>query len=199
MSPLITTKASASAQGYGLFSPTAIAGGNYYSIATVTVGAGGASNISFSSIPNTYTHLQLRGILRDNRSTSGGNNVNIRVGNSGIDSGSNYASHLLYGDGSSASTSAQSSQTAGAFGISTSSSDGANIFGVQVIDILDYTNTSKNKTIRWLAGIDTNGAGQIRFSSTLWMSTSAITDIQFYDNAGASYVQYSSFALYGVK
>ena len=45
----------------------AAAGGgtSYESIATVTVGAGGSSSISFTSIPSTYKHLQIRAITRD--------------------------------------------------------------------------------------------------------------------------------------
>lgn len=33
---------------------------DYDSIATTTVGAGGAASITFSSIPSTYQHLQIR-------------------------------------------------------------------------------------------------------------------------------------------
>lgn len=80
-----------------LASPT-----SYESIATVTVGAGGSSSISFSSIPSTYKHLQLRGIVRTtdtSAAASDGNYIGIRFNG---DTGANYVAHNLYGNGGSA-------------------------------------------------------------------------------------------------
>jgi predicted patatin/cPLA2 family phospholipase len=75
---------------------------------------------------------------------------------------------------------------------------GANIFGAGVIDILDYANTNKYKTVRALSGHDNNGSGYVNFESGLWMSTSAITSIKLF-TAGNVYAQYTQFALYGIK
>ena len=50
--------------------------GSFESIATATVSTA-TPTISFTSIPATYTHLQLRGIARDAR-TVNVNNINIR-------------------------------------------------------------------------------------------------------------------------
>jgi hypothetical protein len=76
----------------------------------------------------------------------------------------------------------------------------ANIFAVGVIDLLDYKNTNKNKTVRTIGGYDLNGSGAVAFGSGLWMDTSAITQIDI-SPLGASdkFVQYSSFALFGIK
>ena len=69
-----------------------------------------------------------------------------------------------------------------------------------IVDILDYENTNKNKTIRSLAGLDLNGSGgRIEFCSSLWMSSAAITSVKVDNFAGGNIAQYSSFALYGVK
>ena len=73
----------------------------------------------------------------------------------------------------------------------------ANIFGTGIIDILDYADTSKYKTVRTLFGYDANGSGYIAFSSNLWQSTSAITSITMTPVNGIA--EYSSFALYGIK
>ena len=46
------------------------AGGDFESIATVTVGGGGAASIEFTSIPGTYQHLQIRGIIGNGGDTT---------------------------------------------------------------------------------------------------------------------------------
>jgi hypothetical protein len=169
---------------------------SYESIATVTVGSGGTTNIEFTSIPSTYTHLQIRGILRTNEAGSASNS-RIRINS---DSSSNYAYHYLVGDGGSAYSGAASSQTSGLTGIMAGGTATSGIFGGIVIDILDYANTNKNKTIRSLAGLDLNGSGgRIEFCSSLWMSSSAITSIKIDNFAGGNIVQYSQLALYGIK
>jgi hypothetical protein len=67
------------------------------------------------------------------------------------------------------------------------------------MDILDYANTSKNKTIRMLSGNDRNGSGDIILISGLWASTSAINQIDLRLESAANFAQYSQFALYGIK
>lgn len=179
-----------------LLNPFVFAGaaGDFESIATITVGAGGASSIEFTSIPGTYQHLQVREMVRSSQATT--------VGTTGIqfnsDTGSNYARHILYGDGSSAASTGQASQSGGWVGTFPGSSISANIFGASVIDILDYANASKNTTVRALSGVDVNGAtGYLQVCSTLWTSTAAVTSIKL--TAGTGYAQYSTVALYGIK
>ena len=165
---------------------------SFESIATVTVGSGGASDITFSAIGSTYKHLQIRLTSK----LSDQNNIYMQVGNGSIDTGSNYAWHELYGDGSSAAAGAGSSQTFTK--VSYQASTGSNIMSVAVIDILDYGSTSKYKTIRSLTGSDANGSGYVFLRSGLWQSTSAINTIKLYGQSG-SFNQYTSAALYGIK
>jgi hypothetical protein len=183
---------------------TPVVAGSYYSIATTTLGTT-ASSITFSSIPSTYSHLQIRMLAQTNRATYGGDNFYFRVGLSSVDSGSNYSWHNLYGNGS--STDSNNGTTAsyinvlngGCLGTTAGSS-----FGSVVIDILDYTNTNKYKTTRALGGTDDNGASSggfgfgIGINSGSWRSTSAIDTITLYPMNGSSFTQYSKFALYGV-
>ena len=170
---------------------------NYESIATTTLSTGNAT-ITFSSIPATYTHLQIRIIARDERAITGGNA--FYAGFNSDTTAANYKAHQVYGDGSAAGAEAINGNTRGAYcGVSAGNSNGSNIFSGTVIDILDYANTSKNKTIRSLSGIDNNGSGQIGFSSGLWMSLTAITTITLKNVTDNLFKQYSSFALYGVK
>lgn len=168
---------------------------DYESISTVTVGAGGSSAITFSSIPSTYTHLQVRYIARSAVSDVS-DNIWSRFNS---DTGSNYTFHLLEGTGSAAAAGAGTSQTRNLFGRCAGNTAGSNIFGAAVIDILDYANTNKYKTIRNLAGDDRNGGGSIRFESGLWLNTAAVNTLTITTNGFGNFLQYSSFALYGIK
>ena len=175
---------------------------SYESIATVTVGSGGATSIEFTSIPSTYTHLQIRGIARSKRTDFSIDQLYTRINS---DSGSNYSWHWLYGNGSSAGTDAGTSSTSMNLGwfATNASASVTNAFGGFVLDILDYANTNKYKTVRILCGNDLNGGGSpftgtIVFASGLWRNTNAITSISF-DPSESDFAQYSSFALYGIK
>lgn len=167
---------------------TAFSPSSYESIATVTVGSGGSSSIVFSSIPSTYTHLQIR-----TSSRISGQSYGLLRFNS--DSTSVYGTHFLLGDGANAQATASLSNT-NIFGIYVGS--GANIFGAGVVDILDYTNTNKFTTTRSLTGTDENGSGVVLLLSGLWRNTAAITNIEILPQA-SSFAQYSHFALYGIK
>ena len=170
----------------------------YDSIATVTVGSGGSSTISFTSIPATYTHLQIRCITKSARA-GGQDYLDMRVGGSSIDSGSNYSWHYLMGNGS-AGSSAGGATTNFALGATVPTTSGSGEFAATVIDILDYTSANKNKTIRALSGWDNNGSGNIELWSSQWINSStAIGSINLYSDTGSNFVQYSQYALYGVK
>jgi hypothetical protein len=167
----------------------------FESIETVTVGGAGAATITFSSIPQTYTHLQVRYIARGTASAAG---VGIREQFNG-DTSASYATHQLYGDGSGALTAATSGNSEMQIGGMTGATAGSNMFGVGVLDILDYANTSKYKTVRCLDGRDINGSGGYIFlESGLWRNTAAINSVLFYASSN-NFAEYSSFALYGVK
>jgi len=169
------------------------AAGDYQSIATTTVGAGGASSVSFTGISSTYTHLQVRYIARSNE----GSNNNITY-NFNSDTSANYSDHTIFADGSSVSAFATANTSSPIFLALSNSSRLSGTFSAGVFDLLDYANTNKYKTVRTLSGREDNSAGALLFSSGGWRSTSAITSITFAPSVG-SFVQYSSFALYGIK
>ena len=162
-----------------------ILSGSYESIATVTVGTS-VSSISFSSIPSTYKHLQ----IRYSANSSGGGNPSVRFNG---DSGNNYTYHIIYGQTSSAISTGAISQSSTLLGSVYST---ANVFAGGVIDILDYANTNKTKVIKTLCGADTNSSAEVGLFSGLWNSTSAINSVTI---SLTNFTQYSSFALYGIK
>ena len=113
------------------------------------------------------------------------------------DSGSNYSYHSLYGNGTSALAEGLASQSS--IGVGQIAGDNsANVFGASVIDILDYSVTSKNTTVRSLGGSDRNGAGSMRMQSGCWLNTSAVTTITLVLNTG-DWGEYSTAALYGIR
>jgi hypothetical protein len=169
---------------------------SYESIATVTVGSGGSATVSFSSIPSTFKHLQIRGTHRSDAASSG-NNVGLYM-RFNSDTGSNYNWHELAGNGSGTLAYGQADSGINASPHGPRSGDTANVFNAEVIDILDYTDTNKNTTTRALAGDDLNGSGWIHLSSGLWRNTAAITTITLFVES-SNIAQYSSFALYGIK
>lgn len=166
---------------------------SYFSIATTTLGSTTGS-ITFSSIPSTYTHLQLREISRGGVVES---DDTIYATFNG-DTAANYSFHNLLGTGSAAFANAGTSQSNIQISRIAEASLASNIYNATVIDILDYTNTNKYKTTKSLSGWDGNGSGDIRFISGNWRSTSAITSITLTPGSG-SFLQYTQFALYGVK
>jgi hypothetical protein len=168
---------------------------SYESIATVTVGSGGASSVSFTGIASTYKHLQIRGIARSNRaSTRDALKVTVN-GNS-----SNFAYHNLYGEGTTAVAQAYTSQAEMVFNDISGASATSGVFGVMVIDILDYASTSKYKTIRALGGSDNNTSGLLGLNSGFYSgNTNAITSITLQAYVGTGLAEYSQFALYGIK
>lgn len=168
---------------------------SYESIATVTIGAGGAASATFSSIPSTYKHLQIRGISKTTRTTATVESLQIQFNS---DTATNYSYHELIGDGSSASSDAATSNTYAAFA-RTAGNANTSFFGGFSMDILDYADTNKYKTTRTLSGVDLNGSGAVFFNSGLWRSTSAISSIVIKPETGTNLQQYSSFALYGIK
>jgi hypothetical protein len=170
--------------------------GDFESIATTTL-ATTAATVTFTSIPATFTHLQIRCLIRSNRASGDGADLKVKFNGSSTD----YAFHDLFGDGASATAASGTSATSISLQrIASDNTAGANIFAGMVIDILDYTSTSKNKTVRSLGGYDNNGDGDIALSSGLWYaSPAAITSIELTTTATTSFKQYSQFALYGIR
>lgn len=180
------------------------AAGDFESIATVTVGAGGSSSVSFSSISSGYKHLQIRALHRTTGSDATGA-FQFWLNN---DTASNYSVHQLIGDGSGTAAYGSANQSillASAAYNTLGTLATANCFGVSIIDILDYANTNKYKTIRSMTGRESNESanGRIAYESGSWRSTSAVNRIDLKTLSGtgsaANFAQYSHIAIYGIK
>jgi hypothetical protein len=168
--------------------------GDYVQIASAVVDSSGANMITFNNIPQTFSHLQLRGFNRSVSASTGG--MWGKTYFNGDVTTANYYSHNIYGQGASATSSANGS-TVSQYSFFTCHTGDAS-WGSLVMDVIDYSSVNKYKTSRFLSGYDANGTGYVMLNSELWMNTVAVSSISI-DNTGANFAQYSRFALYGVK
>lgn len=170
--------------------------GGYWPIASAA-GTGSSGTVTFSSIPSTYKHLQLRIMSRIDGTGTGDQYGRIRP--NGDSSTANYTYHALYGNGSTATADGNATGTYNGVPYSNlRGGNAANLMSVNIVDILDYTSTSKYKTVRLFSGWDTNGSGFVYHISSLWLSTSAISSLDIFHN-GANFTTASTFELYGIK
>lgn len=162
-------------------------------ISSVTVGAGGASSIDFTSIPSTYTDLILKVSARG---TTNGGALFVRFNGSST----GYSAKQLYGSGSAVGSGAGGGGTTyldgGIIGQSTNT---ANTFSNQELYIPNYAG-SNNKSVS-VDSVNENNATEAYaiFNADLWSNTAAITSISLTPQNGVTFVQYSTAYLYGVK
>ena len=172
----------------------AVAGGPAYDLLETTILGSATSSVTFSSLAtyaSDYKHLQLRMVTRVDQV-----NDQIRLRFNG-DTGSNYADHNLYGNGSSLFSQALTSQTGIQFARTAYSSMTANSFSGIVLDVLDAYSTTKNTTIRALSGM-TGGANNLQLYSGFYNNTAAVSSINIYIGA-TNLVAGSRFSLYGIR
>jgi hypothetical protein len=156
------------------------------------------SSITFSNLgdySSTYKHLQVRWTAR---SSSGNTFQDTLIRMNGATSG--YASHYINANGGGVSSESQPSSSriyilGGAIG----GGAGSGNFGMAVMDLLDSYSTSKNKTVRILAGRVVDGQMGIHIGSGFLNSTDAISSIEVYPDGGHSWVSGCRFSIYGVK
>jgi hypothetical protein len=170
------------------------AGSTYTPIATTTI-ASPAASYTFSSISGSYTDLVL---IVSGYSTSQDNSLLCRVGNSSVDTGNNYSTTYLRGDGSNAASGRFSNvdfmriQAAG--GMSASSSN----IGVFIANFMNYANTSTYKTVLSRANQTAGTYPATEAVVNLWRSTSAINIMTVYPFSGASFATGTTLTIYGI-
>jgi hypothetical protein len=168
------------------------AAGDYELIATA-FGTGSSGTITFSSIDQSYKHLQLRIV---GKSTGAGTDTRLTF--NGV-STSTHSAHFLQGNGAIVSAGASLNQPFIRLYSTLAQSTTTNAFAGSIIDILDYTSTTKNKTIRNLSG-HTGSVDMVNLSGGQAPSSAAITSLSLVVNtAGNFYTSTSRFSLYGIK
>lgn len=153
-------------------------------ISTYTA-TGNISDLTLSSIPQTYTDLVL--IISGKAQPAGGGSVLVQVNG---DTGTNYSLTYMFGGGSSA-TSGRITNSAQFFTSRTTTTEGTGI-----THFMNYSNTTTHKT-----ALSRGGAadGIIIALANTWRSTAAITSMRLFPESGPGFATGFTATLYGVK
>ena len=159
----------------------------YEPIATTTLGSA-QSSVTFSSISGSYTDL----VLIVNQTATTTNNHGIQFNG---DTNFNYSTTLVYGDGTSAASERKATTGGGATPYIFTNNGGVTAISTSIIQIMNYSNTTTNKTVisRW----SQSNVGAVAFAG-LWQNTSAIISVTYLAGAG-NINSGSTFTLYGIK
>jgi hypothetical protein len=156
------------------------------------------NSLSFTNIPQTYAHLELRLYTRSAAVTTL-ENVFMRFNG---DAGSNYTSSYIEGYATTAANSTGGFSnsvmlTAKTVGAGTAATQA---FAPAVILIADYTSTAKAKTARTFSGYESADVNSsIFFTTETWTGTAAINSITLYVSGAVNWSVGSVFSLYGIR
>ena len=173
--------------------------GDYELIATTILGTAQASVVfTVSSFASTYKHLQIR---YASRGTTAANLVSNRMhmNNIGGASGTSYALHGL-GGSTNVFSYGFANERSLLCGLSAGANQATNVFGSGVVDILDYSSSTKNTTVRALSGVSSgvNTSSEVAINGGLFNNTAAVTEITITPDSG-NLVAGSRFSLYGIR
>jgi hypothetical protein len=186
MSPILTGVVASGISG-NLTVPS-----SYESIQTFLLTDDNSSSITFSSIPSTYKNLQIRVFA------AGQANTNVRMRFNG-DGGSSYSYHLINGGAPYGATPGFGRGTSQTSMLMYDQQLGNNsYYNVTVTDVIDYSSTTKNKSIKTISGADNNSGAFMYLLGGTWYNTSAVNSITIFPFSN-NFFAGSNFALYGIK
>ena len=161
------------------------------------------SSVEFSSIPATYEHLQFRLTARSSYAATGQATLDVQLGTGGgaVDTGTNYSRHYVRGTGTIEDASAATGSTAIDCMRAVNANEVSTKYSPSIMDILDYANANKNKTVQAMTWADKAGSyPEMGFASGLWDATGAVDRVKFTLSGGSyNFVRGSEFTLYGLK
>lgn len=161
---------------------------SYESIATPTI-SGSSNFVEFTSIPQTYKHLQIRFSVLTNTT-----NADILLYVNNVTSAGSYTYHELRSNGSTVTASGNANMSH--YYVATNATS-ATYPCVGVVDIFDYADTNKITTTRTISGKDENGGGTVQILTGMNKVTTAITSMKF--DCTSTIDTKSKIALYGIK
>ena len=170
----------------------------YKLIASSVLGAT-ATDVTFSSIPNTYTDLKLVASIRTDRTATNAENIRMQFNG---DTGSVYSARILEGNGSAASSSSNSAQASILAGYGDTDADTASTYGSFEMYIPNYLSTTTAKSVSSDSVVENNATlGYNVLIAGLWnpATQAAITSIKLFPQLGPNFKATSSFYLYGIK
>lgn len=156
-------------------------------IASVTL-TSGQTSVTIGSIPQIYKDLRLV-VTYAMSGTSSASRLRFNG-----DTGANYNSVGMGGQGSAAASWSEANATGGrVIGYSLGPTTGQQVF---TLDAIDYQATDKHKTA--LSRMN-DAAGDVMATATRWASTAAITSLTIYDVLGQTFITGSTFNLFGIR
>jgi hypothetical protein len=167
--------------------------GGYESIASFTTTTS-TSDVTFTSIPQTYKHLELRVFLSSTSATD----VQSYVTLNGDSSANNYTRNIF----AATETAVQGNSTD--FGSYTGwtsmymSKDSTTYPSVGIHFFNEYANTNKKKIMQSFYGNESNASGIFAKTSSQWNQYTAISTIKFAASSG-TFAAGSVLALYGLR
>jgi hypothetical protein len=164
----------------------------YVALDQVTVSGTSTTTINFTNIPLDYTDL----VIVVNCGISNPDYLNVRAGNGSVNTGSIYSQTVVEGNGSSATSSRGGNRTA--FWASwTTTLMPTSVTANYIINIMNYSNTTTNKTFLSRGNVASAGVDAIVCD---WNSTVAINTISLFANSQDSryFLPGSTFSLYGI-
>ena len=173
--------------------------GPAYDLLETTTLTSSASSVSFTGLGSysNYKHLQIRMVTRTGRASIDNDNPRIQFNS---DTAGNYSWHSLEGwDGSVISGAGTSASFIDLLYSAGAGGSGANVFGANVVDILDAFNTSKYTTTRALSGQSSENRKFVFLTSGSWRNTAALTSITLTTASATDFQIGSRFSLYGIK
>jgi len=164
--------------------------------------SGGATSFEFTSIPATYNHLQLACNMKGDH-TSDALAVDVQIGNSSVDTGSNYS--FCYMSGQSASSEISAAAVSQTYLRHYDFTYGAGalmyeFFGYMTVLIADYANTNKNTSMQVIGGGFGRNDSKVQLQNNTWDSTAAVTNIKVMTmNVASQFMSGTEMTLYGIK
>lgn len=172
--------------------------GSYQLIATANgTGVANARTITFSSIPSDYSHLQIRFVAKNITIDTRDLNIRFNTATTSI-----YSWYTLIGNGSTATGAGNAVTQETVLQNAIARSTVAGLMGFGVIDIADYANPNKNKSVRALhAVVDPTALDFVSITGGNFANNEPISVIELTLNgtSAEAFTTSTRFSLYGIR
>ena len=165
-------------------------------ISSNTVGSGGVADITFSSIPATFTDLCLLISERTNRSVY---NDYLKIGFNGTTTLITYTGLEGNSTGANAYNTSAAAQLIGEAEGNTATANTFDNFQIYIPNYASSNNKSYSVDFVTENNFSTTNAAFAGFNAGLWSNSAAITSIKITPGIGSLIVEHSTAYLYGIK
>jgi hypothetical protein len=163
----------------------------FIQLATINVGSGGASTLTFSGISAIYKDLAIMGQLRTDRTSQAFGDIWFRFNN---DSNNRYGRRFGSDSGGTFINSSDWINTSG-------NNQLASTFAPLVVYIPNYRSSNYAKQLGWESSIENNSTSSVEncLAAAIWADASEISSFSIYEVNGGTFLQHSTLTLYGIS